>query len=419
MSKATPQPLTVLELRAENTMRLRAVAIKPKKVGVVKIAGRNAQGKSSLLDSIWMTIGGAKAIPLDPVHAGASEAVTFVDLGEYRATRRVQASGKTTLELTNREGVPQSSPQTILDGLIGNLSFDPLAFMRMDAKKQLDELKKLVGLDFSQLDADKAKRTQERLLVGREVDVARGALTRMVRHADAPKAETSVADLSKALQDAQTTNSNNALERQSVDQAVDEMNGWGAEVARLQGELDAAKTQFAQWQTTVDERRCEASNLHDADTAAIIARMNTVEADNAKVRSNAAYDACKRDLDAKDKRYGELTKALADIDARKQNELANAKFPVDGLSFDENGVMFKGHPFSRASGAEKLRTSLAMAIALNPTLRVMTIRDASLLDADSMAIVEEMAERAGAQVWLELCHCDDATAVVIEDGMVA
>jgi hypothetical protein len=40
------------------------------------------------------------------------------------------------------------------------------------------------------------------------------------------------------------------------------------------------------------------------------------------------------------------------------------------------------------------------------------------LDEDNMAIVAEMAEAAGAQVWLERVGTGDAGAVIIEDGEV-
>jgi hypothetical protein len=62
---------------------------------------------------------------------------------------------------------------------------------------------------------------------------------------------------------------------------------------------------------------------------------------------------------------------------------------------------------------------MAVALAMNPKLRIVLVRDASLLDSDNMAIIAEMAEAAGAQVWLERVGTADAGAVIIEDGEVA
>jgi hypothetical protein len=106
------------------------------------------------------------------------------------------------------------------------------------------------------------------------------------------------------------------------------------------------------------------------------------------------------------------------VDAGKTEKLAAAKFPVDGLSFDETGVTFGGLPFEQASSAEQLRISVAIGIALNPKLKVLLIRDGSLLDADSLKLVAEMAADSDAQVWVERVDDTRKVGVVIEDGSV-
>ena len=76
-------------------------------------------------------------------------------------------------------------------------------------------------------------------------------------------------------------------------------------------------------------------------------------------------------------------------------------------------------PFSQASSAEQIRVSLAMAMSLNPKLRVIRILDGSLLDADNLALITEAAVAADYQVWIERVSDPSETAVVIEDGEVA
>ena len=98
--------------------------------------------------------------------------------------------------------------------------------------------------------------------------------------------------------------------------------------------------------------------------------------------------------------------------------MAAAAFPVVGLGFNDNGVTFNGVPFSQASSAEQLRVSVAMGLALNPTLRVVLIRDGSLLDDDSLAMVATMAAEKDSQVWIERVGHGEETSVVIEDGAV-
>ncbi|MNJ04825.1 hypothetical protein D3C73_1657670 [compost metagenome] len=60
-----------------------------------------------------------------------------------------------------------------------------------------------------------------------------------------------------------------------------------------------------------------------------------------------------------------------------------------------------------------------MAIALNPELRVIRITDGSLLDVNSLALVEEMARENDYQVWIEVVGEGPEGAYTIVDGEVA
>jgi hypothetical protein len=57
-----------------------------------------------------------------------------------------------------------------------------------------------------------------------------------------------------------------------------------------------------------------------------------------------------------------------------------------------------------------------MALAMNPDLRVILIRDGSLLDAENLAVIEEMAAERDAQIWIERVSDDRSVGIVIEDG---
>ena len=112
-----------------------------------------------------------------------------------------------------------------------------------------------------------------------------------------------------------------------------------------------------------------------------------------------------------------LTAQLEAIDAEKLAGLQAAPMPIPGLSISDESVLFNGVPFSQASGAERLRVSLAIVMAANPELRVCYIKDGSLLDDDSLQLVREMAAEHDYQVWLEMVG-DHHDGIVIEDGAI-
>ena len=73
--------MQIVSLTAENFKRLRAVLIEPKG-GLVQVTGRNAQGKSSVLDAIAAALLGKDACPSDPIRHGEQSATIKLDLGE-------------------------------------------------------------------------------------------------------------------------------------------------------------------------------------------------------------------------------------------------------------------------------------------------------------------------------------------------
>ena len=110
---------------------------------------------------------------------------------------------------------------------------------------------------------------------------------------------------------------------------------------------------------------------------------------------------------------------IKEIDSRKVKLLQEADLPVPGLGVDDEGVTFNGVPFIQASAAERLRVSVAMAMAANPEVRVICIKDASLLDADSRKLLADMAAEHDYQIWYEVVGDGGPTGIVIEDGEVA
>ena len=74
---------------------------------------------------------------------------------------------------------------------------------------------------------------------------------------------------------------------------------------------------------------------------------------------------------------------------------------------------------TQASTARKIRVSTALLMALKPELRVLLVREGSLLDEDARAALEADAKEHGFVVLME-CVGEDVAGggVVIENGEV-
>lgn len=400
--------MKIIELQAENVKRLRAVEIRPDGTLQV-IGGRNAQGKSSVLDAIWLALGGGKAAKetMLPIRDGEEKASVRLDLGDLVITRSWTRKG-TSLKVTNAEGASYSSPQGMLDALVGRLSFDPLEFTRLSAKDQREALLGLVdlGIDIDELARQRAVFFAERSEVGR-----RGkAIGDVQVDDDLPDLERSAQDFISRIREAEAHN-------KQIDSALHQVEVTSAAISKAEAQIASLEEQLAQWREDLVDLK-EQALAERIDVCTLEAELSGVEELNQKIRANNAARERQARKDKLRAEYQSLTDGIEKLDKTKAEALAAASFPVAGLGFDDMGVTYQGVPFSQASSAEQIRVSVAMAMAMNPKLRVLRIKDGSLLDAETLEALRAQVEENDFQLWLERVGNADEGAVIIDDGQV-
>lgn len=419
--------MKIIELQAENVKRLKAVTIAPDG-NIVEISGRNGQGKSSVLDSIWWALSGTSNIQAKPIRKGQEHASIRLDLGELKVVctfkAREDGSYTTSLTVENGEGARYTSPQKMLDGLLSALTFDPLAFTRMDGKAQLETLKRFVpGVDFAAIEQASKADFDKRTDVNRTARTLRAQAVSIDGPADAPTVRVDDAALVAEME--QAGKHNTVVERRRANRER-----FAAETARLEGRGAELRAQALALNdeavsleaSAAENRRQIASSetLPDPiDTAALRQRIADAGRVNALVTLREQRDRIEAQVKAAEVEAAALTKAIEDRTAAKREAIAKAALPVPGIAFGEDEILLDGVPFEQASSAEQLRTSVAIAMAANPKLRVIRVQDGSLLDEEAMRILAEMAAAADYQVWIEVVQSGRSAAIVIEDGAIA
>lgn len=409
--------MKVISLTTTNYKRAKHVEIKPDPDGnLVIVAGKNGQGKSSVLDSIAAALGGAnsKTTP-KPIRDGEDRAEIVLETEELTVTRVFTPSGS-RLTLTSKDGAKFPKAQAKLDELVGNLSMDPLAFTLLDDKKQLAQLLDLVELPFDpdQLEAERKQVFEERTAVHRRVKEFESALTQHGElPADLPAAEVSVSELLGEYREAERLVREQQNDRDEYESSRRKMIETADQIKQLQKVLESHMKDMDTAQKAVE------GHAALPDLTAIQAQIDGAEETNRLVRKAQERGALSFQFEAAKGQANQLTAKLDQIAKTKADGLAAAQFPVQGLGFTEEGVTYQGVPFKQASSAEQIRVSMAMAIALNPKLKVIRIQDGSLLDTDSLALIEETAQEHGYQIWLEVVGDDIEDAYTIVDGEVA
>ena len=334
------------------------------------------------------------------------------------------------LKIESADGARYSKPQQMLDALIGELTMDPLDFTRRKPEEQFEILKGFVA-DFN-FDAHAKKIT--------DTTTTRRDLNRDIKSLDAQI---------MAIQVASDVQIEPVDEEQIFRKIVDasRINAQISERAARRGQAQTellALRQKARAQRAVADQLREQADAADADADAIV-----IEADKLETKISEAeplpdilsVDALEAELAAAKKINGvakeherkrelvarrsamesdsaALTRRIDTLELEQQLAIEKAKLPLRSLGFGAGFVTLGGVPFEQASSAEQLRASMALAMALNPTLRILRVRDGSLLDERALAIVAEMAKDCDFQIWLERVESSGSVGIVIEDGHV-
>lgn len=432
--------MRIVQFESDNFKRLRAVQIIPDG-NVVTIGGKNGSGKSSILDAIYVALVGRSAAPPKPIRAGEEECRIKLHLGDLIVTRKFTAKdGGTytdTLKVESADGSQRfNRPQQVLDELLGEIGFDPFAFVMMKPKDQAETLLQMVPLpvDLDELAQADAQDFAARRDVNRDGQALAARLAAIPPVPEDTPAEPVDRDaIVAALGDAANKNTAINTERQRRERAKEDAN---QAIRDSITKADRARAMIAEGERLLEEATNERNQANgvgaeiDAlppleefvDTDALRQQLADAEATNAAVQRRAQREAMEKELEelrAKSKGY---TDAMAARELSRKNALAKAKMPIEGLAFgvDDAGkatVLFNGQPFEQASTAEQIRASTAIAMAGNPQLRVLRIKDGSLLDDDSMALIASMAEAEDFQLWVEVVR-GDGVGIIMEDGAV-
>lgn len=435
--------MKIVELRTQNVKRLSAVQIKPDGA-VVVIGGDNGQGKSSVLDSILYGLGGAGTLPGVPVRNGQKSAEIEIAIDSeppIRVKRKIASDGKTTLEIkqvaANGVSSKVTSPQKLLDSLCGKIAFDPLAFTRLRPQEQATLLREVVGIDLSDIDAEYQQVFEHRTGINREVKRLESELLDATHHDDVPETLVDTAALMQQLDEVSRANKHYDESLENINACEKEAERWNQDIGdcshaleqlrakfkeaerEAKQELENAKAKHAEAEQNVIAAREIAEDLSRLDDSELRQQIASADTTNEKIRANFRYEQTAESLRESQATAEEDTKRLDRLKADRIERMHTATWPVEGLGFTDAGVSFQGLPFDQCSSAEQLRISTAIGLAQHPQLKVLLIRDGSLLDSESLAMIGTLAEEHDAQIWIERVGHGEECSVVIDDGAIA
>lgn len=294
----------------ENFMRITGCELELRGGALEIVGGRNKQGKTSFIKALEVALTGKTAEPPEVIHGDESfsRVVIFTDddMVVERTWKRERGRIKDGLTITGAPGYKPGervtkSPNTLLKSLWAAAgAVDPAAFLKLTEtpagrREQATTLRKLVpGLDWEELDREKADLTDRRKSVHKQISDLEGLLRDLPAYQDAPEEHRSIKGLTAKLIRQQKHNAHEGM----LDKALRVAQGHA-------DALDACEAQLgvlAEAKDTVAEARAPIAGLEqrvaELEQQLAEARKKLSDAEHVRQSAVTAANTAHRDLQA-------------------------------------------------------------------------------------------------------------------------
>lgn len=371
------------------------------------IAGNNWAGKTSVIEAIFQAIDLKKyveswdawklikkweengIIKLTLEHQG--DTIEVVRTFDKEKWPKMTATSKTGARLN----------QTFLNSLLWEFTMDPLAFSRMRPQDQIDMLKEIAGINTDAIDKQIDENFEKRTSIRREERELRAYIE---KHSDAfvaverKSVQQLVDEKSKAVDHNNSIIQAKDLVRRAEGAIVD----YDKELEQLEARKKAILENKALAEKTIDEQKPKTTEQM-IDTTELDAQIQNIEEHNKKA---SAWENHQKQVEKHQKVAHEadgLDELIDDLRHQRIKMFVDAWLPIEWLGFDDDGnMLINWVAFSQLSTWEQIKISTELATHDRPELKVIYIKDGSLLDDESIETITEIAKERDYQIFVEL-----------------
>lgn len=404
----------IQSFRIQNFKGVKKIEAQPLGRDVIIIGG-NGEGKTSVLDALWALM--TNDLPPEPIAKGAKEAIVEADLEGYSAKLRLfkktARSKKIERELTvthTKTGKVIDTPRDLIDSLAGkSVAFSVDKFLRLSDAKRIEYLAEAIGLgaDYRTAMLDYEEAYDNRRLMKKELthlnenfepydpkdlELQVDSITELVQRLAAAEKSQQYFDSATRQRDQITMEI--AKDEALLNEVIERLDNNRARLGKAEEWLQSPQNQ------PVPKEQIEAMR----------ASVNDIEA--VKTRHEAAVKG--QTLEAE---IAQLENDIADINsemnetrARVTNMLSEQLgVPELGIDIATKKMVLGDLPFEidQINTAERTRIGLKIASKILTEGGMQVVRfDGSLIDWDNRKLIEEWADEAGIQLFVELVDRD-------------
>jgi predicted ATP-dependent endonuclease of OLD family len=370
------------------------------------IIGKNGAGKSSLIQAICSPID-SNYIPAKPVKKGEERGSIELTIGgslhgeEETYTLGLHFSEKHKkgrITVTNGEGEKVNGGKQFISDIVGNIGFDIQEFIKLGvtssgsiSKKQMHDLDK----EFKDV-------YEARADVNRDISHAKSKLEGHDFSQDELERYNEVVDTDGIV--SKMTNIEKELEKynkvfSTVDSLLDSIPLKQERLALLEEKVEALHAEITADIDKLDKGEVWLANKTKPSIEAMNIELSNANIHNNKVKEVKSLQDSQIAIRLLQENSEANTERLDKIKREKKQIFTSSPLPVKGLTFDEEGIYFKGLPFVEGQHPSSTIISIGAKIgmALNPNLRMLVIKDGSLLE-NYQLFVEMVADNEEVEI---------------------
>lgn len=403
--------LTLFE--TANFKRLKAIRLEPNEKGLTIIGGKNAQGKTSVLDGIAFALGGAKYQPTNMKREGSvGDMLLHLETDNGLIIERKGKNG--SLSVTDKEG--KRGGQALLNAFISELSIDLPKFHNAKSSEKAKMLLQSLGIEeeLQKIEREEKAAYDKRTLVGQDRDRKRKHAEEMPYYDDMPDEEKSVNDLVKEQQAVLARNGIKEEHKRNLTSLERQLEDVRRQIKSYEESLASFRATEKKIAASVEDAKGEDFTLES--TAELEAQIANFEETNRKIRANADRQAVLADADLMSDQYDSLTDEIEKIRAKRLALLTGAKFPLDGLSVENGELLLNGKAWDCMSGAHQLIVDCAIASKLNPECKFVLLDKLEQLDLDTLFEFDKWLQERDLQCIATRVSTGYECSMIIEDG---
>lgn len=397
---------------------------------LIKIAGPNETGKSTILDSLKMAFESAKAVPQDIVRHGEKEgSITVQTSAGYTITRRIKnsESGEQTTVLDVKfQGAPVPGGAVTFLKQLSAAYMDPEVVSNYGNAEMLRVMAKYAGLDLDAL---------EKMVAEQKAQAAatRASIKALGEKTPPNNASVEPVDLEAATNAYTEANSEYTQAVSTHQRAVArirELQNLKTENSNKLEELRAQMENISKQLEQIEGALQEGENWIKANpaplpdkVAAAKAKLDEAVAAQSKIAEHEAYKSWYEQKQRLNAALEEATKKIEDAEAARNKAMETAQFPDASLKIKDGIPILGDGLWQNGSTSAKLMAATKLCAASIPKdgARILYIHRGESIGKERQLELAKFAKENGVQIFMEVMSDSPETipdSITIEDGIV-